>query len=70
MPPRLSTWKAKHRECQAAVDDVKAHHLAKIEELEAENAALRSALADVIDAHTPDDALAVAQALLARQAVR
>ena len=42
MPPKLSTWKAKHRECQAAVDNVKAHHLAKIEELEAENADLRT----------------------------
>jgi uncharacterized protein YceH (UPF0502 family) len=44
MPPRLSTWKAKHAECQKAVDNVKAHYVARVEELETENAALTARL--------------------------
>jgi uncharacterized protein YceH (UPF0502 family) len=45
MPPRLSTWKAKHKECQKAVDDVKAHYQTEVAKLETENAELRARLA-------------------------
>jgi hypothetical protein len=44
MPPRLSTWKAKHAECQKAVDNVKAHYVQRVEELETENGRMRRAL--------------------------
>lgn len=26
MPPRLSKWQAQHKDCQAAVDNLKAHY--------------------------------------------
>jgi actin-related protein len=30
MPPKLSMWRAKHKECQAAVDNLKAEYEAKL----------------------------------------